>query len=187
VALVSFWEPALARDIEEITSYVDWLENESGYQDLKRAGERYREIYQLTDDPELADELTRGTEVLDNSPFIGELSDQIVAQVLGYSVSASVQPLGGLSEHKADTYEQWAAMWLARVNPGDSLRAKAYRRWLTSTHTVWLLSCGGADEDFPWDVRLPSLETCFFEPQDAPWLLASASSSTRTASPASRP
>lgn len=159
----------MADEASDVISYISWLENESGYQDLKAAQKRYREIYQLTDDPELPDEITRGTSVLDNSPFIGELSDQIVAQVLGYSVFSTAQPLNGLSEAKADTIEQWLAIWMARRNPGDALRAKAYRQCLNNTHLVFLLDCGGADEDDPWDVRLPLLDTCFFEPQDAPW------------------
>ncbi len=137
----------------EIIDCSRWLENESLTTALRDVNNKYRGLYQLTEVPRLAQELTRGKMVVQPSSFMHKLSSAIIAQVTGYSTFPVFTATGG-------GITDW--------NEGQKLFRRVYRGLLNQTHIVLELKTGSPDEMMPCQLEAPRINTVFFNDFDAP-------------------
>jgi hypothetical protein len=154
----------VARSREEIIEACDWLERDYGSGLLQEANYAYQLVYHLNDVPNISPELTRGRTVTNPTPRLSEWIDALSNQLISYQSFPVATAKGeGLTPTEVDKLEAMLAVILTKCRKGNSLDASAYRAFGLKTHVIYQLVCGSADDQVPFDIRLPNINTCFFE------------------------
>lgn len=159
-------------DASEVKQVCDFLENDSDQAQMRKDMVGRWAYYSLLDEPDLPEHMTRGDSVSANTPFLGWLTDAIIADVSSYPTFATVIPVPEGSRRPtpaeqgvADRLEKWCNLLLAELDRGKQVTRDMRWHQLNSSYCVPVLRCerpGGDEGELRFRLDMPAPETCFF-------------------------
>lgn len=164
-------------DESNVIQNVTFLENDNDQKLMRDTMVDRWAYYSLLDDADLPEHMTRGDSVSANTPFIGWLTDAIIADVTGYPTFATVIPVPSQGrrptpdeQQLADRLEKWCNLLLQDLNQGKANERDMRWHQLNSAYCVPLLRCRreGDDGSLRFSLEVPAPETCFFPIGPAP-------------------